>query len=66
METFQKICLVLTVVGAVNWGLIGVLDLNLVTLLFSEGTLLTRLVYTVIGICGVINVGVLFSHIREA
>lgn len=66
METLQKICLVLTVVGAVNWGLIGILDLNLVTLLFGEGSLLTRIVYTVIGICGVINVGVLFSSIKEA
>ena len=66
METLQKICLILTVVGAINWGLIGILDLNLVTLFFGEASLLTRSVYTVIGICGVINVGVLFSRISEA
>ena len=65
METFQKICLVLTVVGALNWGLIGILDFNLVTFLFSEGSLLTRLIYSVIGICGIMNIGVLFSHIKE-
>lgn len=65
METFQKICLVLTVVGALNWGLIGILDFNLVTFLFSEGSLLTRLIYSVIGLCGIMNIGVLFSHIKE-
>ena len=30
MEILQKICLVLTIIGAINWGLIGLFDFNLV------------------------------------
>lgn len=62
METMQKWLLVLTVVGAINWGLIGIFNLNLVTLFFGE-SLLTRLTYIIIGACGVVNIGILFNHI---
>lgn len=62
METLQKVCLVLTIIGAVNWGLIGLLDFNLVEALFGEMTALTRLIYSLVGITGLINVGLLFMH----
>lgn len=65
MEILQKSCLVLTAIGAINWGLIGIFNLNLVTLLFADGSMLTRLVYTLIGICGIINAGLLFSRISH-
>ena len=64
METLQKICLVVTIVGAVNWGLIGLFDFNLVELLFGEGAL-ARIVYTLVGITGLINIGILFNHIED-
>ena len=38
METIQKILLVITIVGAVNWGLIGILDFDLVAFLFRDGS----------------------------
>ena len=66
METIQKIALVFTVIGAVNWGLIGLLDLNLVTTLFGIGTLLTNIVYIIVGITGLINIGILFNHLEKA
>ncbi len=62
METLQKICLAITIVGAVNWGLIGLLEFDLVASLFGEMTVLTRLVYSLVGIAGLINVGLLFMH----
>jgi len=65
METLQKVCLVLTIVGALNWGLIGLLDFNLVEALFGEATALTRLVYSLVGITGLINVGLLFMHAEQ-
>ena len=34
METVQKILLVITIIGAINWGLIGILDFNLVDTIF--------------------------------
>ena len=63
METIEKIGLVFTIVGAINWGLVGIFDLNLVTLLFQEGSFLTKLIYIIIGIFGVLNIWILFKHI---
>lgn len=65
METLQKICLVLTIIGAINWGLIGILDLNVVSLLFGEKTVVSNIVYTLVGIAGIINIGILFNHIES-
>ncbi len=63
MEILQKICLVLTIIGAINWGLIGLLDFNLVSFLFGEMTMLSRIVYSLVGIAGLINIGLLFVHL---
>ena len=62
MEMFQKVLLVVTIIGAVNWGLIGLMDFNLVTMIFGSASLLTRVVYTLVGICGIINIGLLLQH----
>lgn len=64
METIQKILLGITIVGAINWGLIGILDFDLVAFLFGVGTLLTRVVYTLVGICGLINIGIFMAHLE--
>jgi uncharacterized membrane protein YuzA (DUF378 family) len=64
METLQKTCLVITIIGAINWGLIGLLDFNLVDTIFGVGSLLSRIVYTLVGICGIVNIGILLSHIE--
>lgn len=59
MSTFQKICLVFTIIGAINWGLIGIFSFDLVTYLFGEMTFLTRTVFTIVGLTGLINIGIL-------
>ena len=64
METKKKTCLVITIIGALNWGLIGLLDFNLVDTLFGVGSMLSRIVYTLVGICGIVNIGILLSHIE--
>ena len=64
METLQKIALVFTIIGAVNWGLIGLLDFNLVTFLFQEGSFLTNLIYIIVGISGLFNIVILFKHLK--
>lgn len=63
METMQKILLGITIIGAVNWGLIGLFDINLVNLLFGA-TMFTRVIYTLVGICGIVNIGILLEHIE--
>ncbi len=47
------IALLLVVVGALNWGLVGLADFNLVTTLFGDGSLLTRVVYSLVGLSGI-------------
>lgn len=64
METLQKIALIFTIIGALNWGLIGIFDFNLVTMIFGDGTFLTSLVYIIVGIAGIINIGILFNHLE--
>ncbi|HHW69426.1 MAG TPA: DUF378 domain-containing protein [Tenericutes bacterium] len=64
MEGLQKFCLVITIIGAIVWGLIGLFEFNLVEALFGTGTVLTRIVYTLVGITGLINIGLLFNHIE--
>ncbi len=65
MEILQKVCLILTIIGAINWGLIGLLDFNLVSFLFGEMSMLSRIVYSLVGIAGLINIGLLFTHLED-
>ena len=65
MEILQKICLVLTIIGAINWGLIGLLDFNLVSFLFGDMSMLSRIIYSLVGIAGLINIGLLFTHLEN-
>ncbi len=64
MELVQKIALAFTIIGAVNWGLIGLFDYNLVTMLISSTTLV-RIIYSIVGICGLINIGIYFYDLRH-
>ena len=64
MVTFQKICLVFTIIGAIVWGLIGIFNFNLVAFIFGDATILSRIVYTIVGIAGVINIGLLIENIE--
>jgi uncharacterized membrane protein YuzA (DUF378 family) len=65
VETLQKIALVFTIIGAINWGLIGIFDINLVDVLFQNMDMIKRIIYIIIAICGLINIGLLFNHIEE-
>ena len=65
MQTLQKSCLVLTIVGAIVWGLIGVFDFNLVDTIFGTGSMLSRIIYTLVGIAGLVNIYLLFYDFHE-
>lgn len=45
--------LILTVIGAINWGLVGFFEFDLVEFLFGTMTTFSRIVYGIIGICGI-------------
>ena len=65
MSILQKIALVFTIIGGVNWALVGIFNFNLVTWLFQEGSILTRIVYIVVGICAIFNIIALFIPNRH-
>ena len=44
--------LTLSIIGAVNWGLIGFFNFNLVAFLFGSMTWLSRIIYALVGLCG--------------
>lgn len=63
MKIIQRIALVLTIIGAINWGLIGFFEFDLVAFLFGgQAAILSRIVYSLVGIAGLINIGLLFSN----
>ena len=67
MGIIQKIALVLTIVGAVNWGLVGFFQFDLVAALFGgQDAILSRVVYALVGIAGITNLGLLFSAEKES
>lgn len=65
METLQKITLALNIVGGLNWALVGLFDFNLVTALFGADSILTNVIYVLIGICAAFNIGILFMHLNN-
>ena len=65
METLQKTALIVTIIGALNWLLIGLFEFDLVASIFGELTFMTKLIYILVGIAGLINIGILFIHLGD-
>ena len=66
MKTLNVIALTLTIIGAINWGLIGLFVFNLVALIFGGvDSLFTKIIYILVGICGIINIKLLIDVIQD-
>lgn len=65
METLYKIALSIVIIGALNWGMVGLFNVNLVSLLFGTDTFLTNFVYSIVGISGLLSIGILMRPIDE-
>jgi uncharacterized membrane protein YuzA (DUF378 family) len=61
LSTIQRIALILTIIGAINWGLIGFFGFNLVEAITGDNSALSRIIYGLVGIAGLINLGLLFK-----
>jgi uncharacterized membrane protein YuzA (DUF378 family) len=67
VSILQKIALVLTIIGAINWGLVGFFQFDLVATLFGgQDAILSRIVYALVGIAGLTNIGLLFAPAKES
>ena len=53
MKALNILTLILVIVGGVNWGLVGFLGFDLVAALFGAGSMLSRLVYILVGLSAV-------------
>ncbi|MEJ9210682.1 DUF378 domain-containing protein [Bacillus smithii] len=62
MSALQRVALIFTIIGAINWGLIGFFQYDLIAAIFGgQDSALSRIIYGIIGIAGLINLGLLFK-----
>ena len=52
-RTLDYIVLIVVFIGAVNWGLVGLFRLDLVRLIFGDMSWVSRIIYVLVGICGI-------------
>lgn len=67
MGIIYRIALVLVIVGAINWGLIGLFQFDLVAALFGgQDSALSRIVYSLVGLAGLLSIPLLFKAYDES
>lgn len=65
LSTFDWIALVLVVIGGINWGLVGLFNFNLVAAIFGEATILSRIIYDLVGLAAILVGATLGSFGRK-
>ena len=63
-KTLNWIAMILVVVGALNWGLIGFFDWNLVSVIFGDMSIVSRIVYALVGLSGVYGIFSFFKFLE--
>ena len=61
MKVIDTIALILVIIGAINWGLIGIFNFNLVEMLFGIGTIISKIIYILVGISGLWAIKLIFD-----
>jgi len=65
LRTLDIIASALLVIGGLNWGLVGVFNFNLVTAIFGEGSLLSRLVFTIVGLAAIYQIAMIKGILKR-
>lgn len=65
MKALNIVTLILVIVGGLNWGLVGVMNFDLVAAIFGAGSLLSRLVYVVVGLSALWQIGPLVGALTS-
>ena len=60
MKIIDKITLALVIIGAINWGLVGIFNFNLVDTIFGAMSILSRIIYILVGVSGLWTIRLLF------
>jgi len=61
MKYIDTIALILIIIGAINWGLIGIFNFNLVDAIFGTMSVISRIIYALVGISGLWGIKLLFD-----
>lgn len=61
MKVIDTIALLLVIIGAINWGLIGLFNFNLVDAIFGTMSAISKIIYTLVGISGIWCIKLLFA-----
>ncbi len=64
MKTLDYIALILVAIGAINWGLIGFFDFDLVRVIFGDMSMVSRIIYALVGISGLYSLS-FFGRLRN-
>ena len=65
MQTFYKICLILMIVGGINWGLVGLFQFDFVGwLLGGSASIWSRIVFTLVGVAAICGIPLGFTDDR--
>ena len=62
MKVIDTIALILIIVGAINWGLVGLFEFNLVETIFGGFNTFVRIIYTLVGVAGLWGIKLLFNR----
>ena len=62
MKVIDTIALVLIIIGAINWGLAGIFNFNLVDAIFGAMSIISRIIYILVGISGLWAIKLLFDR----
>ena len=63
MNTLYKIALTISIIGCINWGLVGLFNFNLVEYLLGDNSLITRIVYVLVFLSGLIDLGIFTKNL---
>lgn len=67
MNWLQRTALVLVIIGAVNWGLIGFFNFDLVATIFGgQQSMLSRIIYSLVGLSGLYALTILFLEMNDS
>ena len=61
MKIIDTIALILIIIGAINWGLVGIFNFNLVDILFGTMSVISRIIYILVGISGLWGIKLIFD-----
>lgn len=62
MKVIDTIALILVIIGAINWGLIGFFEFNLVSEIFGAMSTVSRIIYSLVGLSGIWTIKLLFDR----